>query len=652
MVSFLLRFFGELGSVVGQVLGMGLNGVFLLVCLFLFQVVMLILMVQNSMLNIISRNSMVRLVLMQVFSIMCCIWLIFLVGVSIWLVFSVVVYFLLRVMKLIVGLLLKILIRFVVVVQISNQVVGRMVIQIYCWCFILIRIMVVSISVMLVSIWLEMLNSGYRVLILFSGLIMFWYSSQFYSVMQLLVLMMLVVYDLVFFSVGMKLFSRFCSMKCLVWVLVFIVVRMNKVLKRIVKWYQKVMVFLFGSIWWRMCVIFIVRVGVLLVWVRMVVLLMFWVVWVSCFGVMVKFQLLMVVVIVLMLVLIIVGGLFMVKQMFGLIIEVVIIVMIVMKDFISMLLQLMQWVLGLWLSSFGVVFEEISVWKLDIVLQVMVMNRNGNRLFFQIGLVLLVNWVRVGIFSFGMMIRMLIVRLMMVLILRKVDRQLCGVSSSYIGSIEVMVLQLISIQVIWILLKVKCGVYFGLVVICLLSQIELSRRNILMIEILLIWLGWMKCMQMFMNSVMGMVVRMVNMFQGLLVRVFIMISVSIVRMMIMIRKVLNSVMVLVIWFIFLCISLFSEWLLWWLEMNRIMKFCIVLVRIMLVISQRVLGRQFICVVRIGLISGLVLVMVVKWWLKRMCLLVGMQFRLLLLSIVGVVWLGFSCIILLVMNRLQ
>lgn len=83
-----------------------------------------------------------------------------------------------------------------------------------------------------------------------------------------------------------------------------------------------------------------------------------------------------------------------------------------------------------------------------------------------------------------------------------------------------------------------------------------------------------------------------------------------------------------------------------------MKFCIVLVSIMFIISYSSLGRQFICVVRIGLISGLVLVMVVKWWLNNMCLLVGMQFRLLLLIIVGVVWVGFSCIILLVMNRLQ
>lgn len=43
--------------------------------------------------------------------------------------------------------------------------------------------------------------------------------------------------ELVFFSFGLIMFSRFCSIKCVVWVLVLIVVRINSVLNRMVKWY-------------------------------------------------------------------------------------------------------------------------------------------------------------------------------------------------------------------------------------------------------------------------------------------------------------------------------------------------------------------------------------------------------------------------------
>ena len=50
------------------------------------------------------------------------------------------------------------------------------------------------------------------------------------------------------------------------------------------------------------------------------------------------------------------------------------------------------------------------------------MNRKRNRLPFQTGPVPSVNWVRAGIFSSGMTIRMPIARPMMVPILRKVDR--------------------------------------------------------------------------------------------------------------------------------------------------------------------------------------------------------------------------------------
>lgn len=50
------------------------------------------------------------------------------------------------------------------------------------------------------------------------------------------------------------------------------------------------------------------------------------------------------------------------------------------------------------------------------------MNRNGNRVFFYSGLVLLMYWVMVGIFSFGFSIMIFSVRLMIMLIFRKVVR--------------------------------------------------------------------------------------------------------------------------------------------------------------------------------------------------------------------------------------
>lgn len=271
----------------------------------------------------------------------------------------------------------------------------------------------------------------------------------------------------------------------------------------------------------------------------------------------------------------------------------------------------MKCVLVLLLISFGVVFDEISVWKFDIVLYVIVMNRNGNRLFDYIGFVLLMNFVSVGIFSFGVMIRMLIVRLRIVLIFRNVDRQLCGVSSSYIGSIDVMKLQLIRIYVSCVLLNVNYVVSVGELCICWLNVIDVISSMKLMIDILLMWFGWMQCVQMFMNNVIGIVVVMVNVFYGELVSVFMMISVSIVRMIIMIRNVLNSVIMLGIVFSFILMRLLSEWLLWCVEMNSMMKFCIVLVNMMLVRIYSMLGVQFICVVSMGLISGLVLVIVVK-----------------------------------------
>lgn len=174
---------------------------------------------------------------------------------------------------------------------------------------------------------------------------------------------------------------------------------------------------------------------------------------------------------------------------------------------------------------------------------------------------------------------------------------------------------------------------------------------ILIIDILLMWSGCRKCMQIFINRVIGIVEQMVNMFYGFFVSVFIMMSVSIVRMMIIIRKQLNRVIEFGIGFIFCLIILFSEVLLCCEEINSIMKFCIVFVSIMLVSSYRVFGRQFICVVSIGLISGLVLVIVVKWWLNSMQWLVGIQFRLLLLMIVGVECVGLSFIIFCVMYRL-
>lgn len=221
-----------------------MQGVLWLLCCGLWCVVRMVLIEYISIVFMISRNSVVRLVLMQVLIMICFICVIDLVGVVIVLLVSVVWNLCVCVKKFCVGLLLKILMKLVQVVQISSYIVGIVVIYVQWLCFILNSIIVFSISVILVSIWLEMLNSGYRVWMLLNGLIILVQSRQFYSVMQLVVLMMLVVYDLVFFSVGMKLFSRFCSMKCLVWVLVFIVVRMNNVLNRIVKWYQNVIIVL------------------------------------------------------------------------------------------------------------------------------------------------------------------------------------------------------------------------------------------------------------------------------------------------------------------------------------------------------------------------------------------------------------------------
>lgn len=197
------------------------------------------------------------------------------------------------------------------------------------------------------------------------------------------------------------------------------------------------------SVLCRMQVIFIVSVGVLFVWEMIDCLFILLVIWFSVFGVMLKFQLFIICVVEVIIFVVFVGvsiviGLFMVKYMFGLMIQVEISVIIVMKDFINILLQLIKYVCFLFVSIFGVVLEEISVWKLDIVLQVMVINRNGNRLLVYIGLVLLINLVSVGMVSVGCIIKMFIVRLMIVLIFRKVERQLCGVSSNYIGSIVVI----------------------------------------------------------------------------------------------------------------------------------------------------------------------------------------------------------------------
>lgn len=228
-----------------------------------------------------------------------------------------------------------------------------------------------------------------------------------------------------------------------------------------------------------MCVIFIVSVGVLFVWFNIDGLLIFFVVCRICFGEIIKFQELMVVVVCVvmffncviisgvfllfilcrfgMVMFRFVGGVFIVKQRFGLMIEVVISVIIVIKDFISIVLQLIKCVLVLQVSSFGVVLEEMSVWKLEMVLQVMVMNRNGNRVFFYSGLVLLIYCVNVGIFSFGLRIIIFSVRLMIMLIFRKVVRQLCGVRISYIGSSVEIKVQLISVKVMVVFLKVSVG---------------------------------------------------------------------------------------------------------------------------------------------------------------------------------------------------
>ena len=74
-------------------------------------------------------------------------------------------------------------------------------------------------------------------------------------------------------------------------------------------------------------------------------------------------------------------------------------------------------------SSLGVVPEAIRAWKPETAPQAMVMNRNGNIPPFQTGpSPLAANWVRAGIFSSGMTIRMPIASATMVPILRKVDR--------------------------------------------------------------------------------------------------------------------------------------------------------------------------------------------------------------------------------------
>lgn len=114
--------------------------------------------------------------------------------------------------------------------------------------------------------------------------------------MQLVVLIILVISELVFFRNGMKLFNRFCSIKWFVWVFVFSVVRINSVLNRILKWYQK-FIFVIGMILWNMWVILMVSVGVLLVWFSIEGLLIFFVVCRICLGEIIKFQELMVVVV-------------------------------------------------------------------------------------------------------------------------------------------------------------------------------------------------------------------------------------------------------------------------------------------------------------------------------------------------------------------
>lgn len=89
-------------------------------------------------------------------------------------------------------------------------------------------------------------------------------------------------------------------------------------------------------------------------------------------------------------------------------------------------------------------------------------------------------------------------------------------------------------------------------------------------------------MYMFINSVIGIVVVMVNRFYGLLVSVLIIINVSVDKMMIIIFKVFNMVIIFVKVFNFCFVIFFNEWLLWWVEINRIRKFCIVLVIIIFI----------------------------------------------------------------------
>ena len=73
-------------------------------------------------------------------------------------------------------------------------------------------------------------------------------------------------------------------------------------------------------------------------------------------------------------------------------------------------------------SIFGVVPEEISVWKPETALQAMVMKRNGNNAPENTGPKPSIKWVTAGICSAGLTMRMPMASATIVPIFKKVER--------------------------------------------------------------------------------------------------------------------------------------------------------------------------------------------------------------------------------------
>lgn len=107
----------------------------------------------------------------------------------------------------------------------------------YVFFFILNKIVVLSNNVIFVSIWFVILKSGYNVLILLSGFIIFWYKKYFYFNIYNVVVIIFVNVEFVFLNGLYICFKIFWIINWLICVLVLIVVKINRVLKRIVKWY-------------------------------------------------------------------------------------------------------------------------------------------------------------------------------------------------------------------------------------------------------------------------------------------------------------------------------------------------------------------------------------------------------------------------------